>query len=405
MTDVVIAGGGIAGSALAILLGRAGFIVEIFERGKFPKEKPCGEGLMPAGVAVLERLGVSDTVGGTPFYGVRYHAGDLVAAGRFPNTAGVPAVGLGQRRRHLDHALFAAAAATPNVRAHTGTRVEAPLLEQGRVNGLLVEGEPRRAKLVVAADGVHSHLRQSLGLDTPPRRKRFGVRAHFRLALGQAQPPWVDVFLGRGHELYVTPLPGGEILVAGLADARPLGAPIEQAFRRWRLAEAELAARLDGAEQVSELQCISPLSGRARAGVAPGAVLLGDAAGFLDPITGGGMSQALMSAELLAEFLCESPERLDDWLAAFDRQRRVMLRDYAALTQAVLWLADRQMLLRGALRLLRNFPGLFSHFIGVAGGVRRLTGFSAVRRRQANRKQTPRLSIERNAPLRNSPPA
>jgi 2-polyprenyl-6-methoxyphenol hydroxylase-like FAD-dependent oxidoreductase len=405
MTDVVIAGGGIAGSALAILLGRAGFTVEIFESGKFPKEKPCGEGLMPAGVGVLERLGVAETVGGTPFYGVRYHSGDLVAAGRFPHTAGISAVGLGQRRRQLDRALFSAAVATPNVRAHTGTRVEAPLLEQGRVAGLLVQGEPRRARLVVAADGVHSRLRQSLGLDTPPRRKRFGVRTHFRLAPEQAQPPWVDVFLARGHELYVTPLPGGEILVAGLADAGPLGEPIERTFRRWRLAEPELAARLEGAEQVSELQCISPLSGRARAGVVPGAVLLGDAAGFLDPITGGGMSQALMSAELLAEFYCDSPERVDDWLATFDRQRRAMLHDYAALTQAVLWLADRPMLARGALRILRNFPTLFSHLIGVAGGVRRLTGFSAVRRKSVNRKQTLRPSLERAAPLHNSPPA
>ena len=60
MTDVLIAGGGIAGSALAILLRRAGLSVELFERGHFPREKACGEGLMPAGVAVLERLGLAD---------------------------------------------------------------------------------------------------------------------------------------------------------------------------------------------------------------------------------------------------------------------------------------------------------------------------------------------------------
>src|SRR5215471_8789653 len=76
MTDVLIVGGGIAGSALAILLGRQGLSVELFERGRFPKEKACGEGLMPAGVGVLERLGVAEAVGGAPFYGVRYHFGD-----------------------------------------------------------------------------------------------------------------------------------------------------------------------------------------------------------------------------------------------------------------------------------------------------------------------------------------
>ncbi len=88
MADVLIAGGGIAGASLAIMLGRAGLAVDLFERGHFPKEKACGEGLMPAGVAVLERIGLADTVGGTPFYGVRYYAGQRVAEGRFPQGSG-----------------------------------------------------------------------------------------------------------------------------------------------------------------------------------------------------------------------------------------------------------------------------------------------------------------------------
>src|SRR6059058_463096 len=99
MTDVLIAGAGIAGSALAIMLGRAGLTVELFERGSFPREKPCGEGLMPAGVAVLERLGIADAVGGAPFYGVRYYAAGLVAEGRFPAVGGETATGRGQRDR------------------------------------------------------------------------------------------------------------------------------------------------------------------------------------------------------------------------------------------------------------------------------------------------------------------
>src|SRR5262245_3292636 len=72
MADVLI-----AGSALAVLLGRAGLEVELFERGVFPKEKPCGEGLMPAGVGMLERHSLAEVVGGAPFWGVRYAAGFL----------------------------------------------------------------------------------------------------------------------------------------------------------------------------------------------------------------------------------------------------------------------------------------------------------------------------------------
>lgn len=84
MTDVLIAGGGIAGSALAIGLGQRGLSVEVFERASFPREKPCGEGLMPAGVASLERLGVPVINEGLEFVGIRYWYGKRVAEGRLP---------------------------------------------------------------------------------------------------------------------------------------------------------------------------------------------------------------------------------------------------------------------------------------------------------------------------------
>jgi len=371
MTDVLIAGGGIAGSALAIMLGRAGLTVELFERGEFPRDKPCGEGLMPGGVEVLERLGLADSVGGAPFYGVRYYADSLVAEGRFPATPGTPLAGRGQRRRQLDQALFAAAAATPGVAAHVDRPVEAPLWEHGRVAGLIVAGEHWRAPLVVAADGARSQLRRQLCLDgTPPRRWRVGVRAHFRLAPSQTQPAWVEIFLGRGYELYVTPLPAGEILVAGLAERSCLVGAAEACLRRWIAMHPVLCERLRGAEQCSRVAGMSPLALRARAGVAPGVVLLGDAAGALDPITGGGMAQALLTAELLAHYVIQHGEHNNGWLPAYDRARSTLLRDVQFLTQCVLALAGHPWLARQALRLLKGCPGLFSRLLAVATSVR-----------------------------------
>lgn len=257
MVDVLIAGGGVAGSTLAILLGRCGFSVELFEQSHFPREKPCGEGLMPAGVAVLERLGLAEAVGGAPFYGVRYHFDKYTAEGSFPRASGIPIAGRGQRRKHIDRVLFETAAATPGVKAHTGARVEVPLCEKGRVTGVLVDGEPLRARLVVAADGVHSRIRYHLRLNAESPRKRFGIRVHYQLGKGQEQPPWVDVLLASGHELYITPLPDREVLVAGLTDIGHLQDPIHKTFQRWIFAQPLLASRLEGAAQISPPMCTS----------------------------------------------------------------------------------------------------------------------------------------------------
>ncbi|MFN3432082.1 MAG: NAD(P)/FAD-dependent oxidoreductase, partial [Candidatus Sericytochromatia bacterium] len=110
MADVLIVGAGPAGASLAVHLGRAGHEVVLFDKARFPRDKACGEGLMPSGVGALRRLGLFDALeGGAPFWGVRYHAGGRQATGRFPQAAGVPNFGLGQRRLALDERLAIAA--------------------------------------------------------------------------------------------------------------------------------------------------------------------------------------------------------------------------------------------------------------------------------------------------------
>ena len=173
----------------------------------------------------------------------------------------------------------------------------------------------------------------------------------------------------------MTPLPNRELLVAALADNGALREPIEQAFRRWWCFEPILASRLEGAEEITPLLCTAPLAGRARCGVAPGLVLLGDAAGFLDPITGGGMTQALMTAELLAKYVRRDFGGADDWLGDFERERRRMLHDYRVLTQMVLWLAEHPNLAQHLIAALRVVPSILSHLIGVSGGMKPLFGF------------------------------
>lgn len=374
MADVVIAGAGPAGASLAVMLGRAGLAVELYDARRFPREKPCGEGMQPSGVAVLERLGLADAVGGSRLERLRYHGFGLSAESAFPAPKGGAApTMLAQRRLRLDEVLVAAARATPGVRVFEDAAVEGAVLERGRAVGLGVGGEIRRAGLVVGADGISSRVRRSLGLDGPPRRaRRVGVRAHFRLAPGKAASTRLEIFLGSRHELYVAPLPDGEVLVAALADGAALGGKARDALARWIADEPLLRDLLDGATPLTDVAGRMPVAGRARAGFAPGAALLGDAASATDPLTAGGLAHALVTAERLAAYV---PRILADsdggerWLARFDAERRRLLRAPTWLTGALLAIVSRPRLARATLRVMRAQPRLMRRLMGVAAGI------------------------------------
>jgi 2-polyprenyl-6-methoxyphenol hydroxylase-like FAD-dependent oxidoreductase len=346
------------------MLGRKGLAVQLFEKVRFPREKPCGEGLMPDGVAVLQRLGLLAAVGGCPFYGVRFHFEGRVTQARAPNIIHFRSPGRGQRRRVLDQILLSTAAATPGVQVHTGTPVDGPIVEKGTVVGLKVGGQELRAPLLIGADGANSTIREQLRLNGTAGRDRFGIRAHFRLPDRTVEVPWVELFVGLGHEIYVTPLPERQIAVAILANS-DTGGHLHPATNFVNLCSTfpVLAARLDGAEQITPVIGASPLSRGARAGVTRGAVLLGDAAGALDPIAGTGMTQALITAELLADHIAHRRGSDWTWLRSFEHGRRSMLWGHRVLTQVLLWLSQRPRLATRVLiapgrcsLLLRSLP-------------------------------------------------
>jgi flavin-dependent dehydrogenase len=328
------------------MLGRSGLAVHLFEKTLFPREKPCGEGLMPAGVAVLQRWGLDALVGGCPFYGVRFYFGQGSTTRTGYKTFRFQSAGLGQRRIVLDQALISCAAATPGVRVHTGVRVDGLITERGTVKGLRVTGQEYRAPLVVAADGAHSIIRKQLGLDDRVKRERLGVRAHFRLADAKAQAPWVEVFIGNKIEVYATPLPNREISVALLAKVGTFRGNTTAEFLSLCRSFPALADRLEGAQQITRLMGAMPISGNTRHGATPGAVLLGDAAGYADPVTGTGMTQALITAELLTKHFARRKEVDATCLWSFEQQRRAILAKYRTMARIALWLSQKPNLAR-----------------------------------------------------------
>ncbi len=339
MIDVLVVGGGPAGLATAIRCAQADLQVTVAEPRAAPIDKACGEGLMPAAVARLRAIGVDPP--GLPLRGIRYLDPGHRADAHFRSGHG-----LGVRRTALHAALAqrAAALAIPVL----PVRVTGLVQHADRVSAAGIE-----ARYLVAADGLHSPIRRACALGAPPaRHRRFGVRRHYRMA------PWsdlVEVYWAPGAEAYVTPvaddLVGVAMLGAGRGDFDT------------RLADfPALAQRLALAEPSGGDRGAGPLRQDVRRRVCANVLLVGDAAGYLDALTGEGISVALAQAAALAE--CLRAGRAADYEQAW---RRVS-RKSRLLTAGLLWSRHRRVLAPRIVPAAQTLPWLFTSIVNQVAG-------------------------------------
>lgn len=360
--EVVIVGGGLAGSATAIHLARLGHRVIVLERATGVRDKVCGEGLMPHGVAALARLGVVPP-GGRPFLGIGWTADGVTAVGRFPG--GTP--GLGMRRSRLDEVLLAAAAAEPGVTVRTGVTVRGIAVGADGVTAR-TSTDPVRGRLLIGADGLHSQVRRWAGLEREARgRRRYGIRGHLALADGVPDPDRVEVELCDDAELYVTPVGPGEVNVAVLCEddaARGLKGDAPAGFRRF-LDGSSWRERLRG--EPDDVRVCGPLRREATDVVAERILLVGDAAGFVDGITGEGMSTSLGASEIAADVVSASL-RDGSGLRPYAVRRAALTRDSNRLTELILWGIRHRWLARRVVRNLARHPSLFDQLLAIETG-------------------------------------
>jgi flavin-dependent dehydrogenase len=319
-----------AGLATAVHAARAGLEVVVAEPRPTPIDKACGEGLMPGAVRALAQLGV--TVGGAPLRGIRYLDDRHRAEALF---AAEP--GRGVRRTEL-HAALALRA------EHLGVRVLPLRVGEIRQDERSVTAAGITARYLAAADGLHSPIRRRLALDRPdPAPARFGLRRHF------ATEPWTDrveVHWSPGAEAYVTPLGPGLVGVAVLTTDR---GPFDAHLSRF----PQLARRLPGSAATA-VRGAGPLRQRVRSRVAGRVLLVGDAAGYIDALTGEGIALALAAAaELVRCVRADRPGAYEQaWLRVSRRHR--------LLTDALLW-ARRQPALAGRIvPAATRLPAVFS---------------------------------------------
>ncbi|MFD3534180.1 NAD(P)/FAD-dependent oxidoreductase [Streptomyces sp. NPDC058664] len=336
--DLIIVGGGPAGLATALYAARAGFDTVVAEPRRAPVDKACGEGLMPGAVRTLTSLGLE--IPGHPLAGIRYVQGSRQVQAAFRRGPG-----LGVRRTGLHDVLHGAvlAAGVPVLPLRVGE-------VRQDTTGVTLPGTGLRAKWLVAADGLHSPVRRSLGLCAgSPQRPRYGLRRHY------AVPPWspyVEVHCGRHGEAYVTPLGPQLVGIALLTDRRaPFGAQLERF--------PELAARLPAERAVTAVRGAGPLRQKARTRFHGRVLLVGDAAGYVDALTGEGISLALTGAGALVDNVRRgTPDRYEsDWNRATRRHR--------LLTELLVRVRQQRVLAPLVVPAAARMPSVFTAVVNV----------------------------------------
>jgi flavin-dependent dehydrogenase len=341
VVDVVIGGAGPAGLMAAIEAVGAGLSVLVLDPRAGVIDKACGEGIMPAGVVMLAERGIHPE--GIRFSGVEYvDASDpkLRAAGHFRGSSA-----LGVRRTEL-HRAMKQRAATCGVRL----RQEKVTSFEARRSEVLVNGE-LVCRWLIGADGLHSQIRRALGVEHPRRGPaRLAIRRHF------ARAPWsdrVEVHFGANAEAYVTPVGPDVVGVAILFEAEAEEMTSARHYGRLLEQFPALARRLEGCGAASTVRGAGPFEQRVDRRVVGNVLLVGDAAGYVDPLTGEGIALGLASALAAVRSIVEgAPESYEA------RWRQLSRRSFAA-TSALLAITRRARLRKALLRTARAFPVLF----------------------------------------------
>jgi menaquinone-9 beta-reductase len=347
--DVFIIGGGPAGLATAIAARRRGLSVVLADGTVPPIDKPCGEGLMPDGVEALHHLGITIPEGQAyPFRGIRFVSDGTKAEAEFPR-----GTAYGIRRTDLHRAMLDHAAAC-------GVQ----MLWQAAVTGLhpegaLVAGELVRARWVVGADGTSSRVRSWAKLDrhdldeTPEKNLRFAFRRHYRVA------PWtgfMELHWGRHRQVYVTPVSREEVCVALISSSQKLR--LDDGLGEF----PDLCSRLENAELASGERGAITITRRLRRVYRGQTVLVGDASGGVDAITGEGLCLTFRQAALLGDCLASGD------LARYQKGHRTLIRRPALMARMMLFMARHSHLRQRTMQVFQSSPRSFAGMLAMHVG-------------------------------------
>jgi len=363
--EVAVVGAGPAGAAAALFAARRGHRVVVFDKQAFPRDKPCGEGLMPGGRPALRELGLEDAIvsgGAPPLQGIQFGlAGQPPVAVPFPEHGGEQA-GLGIRRLTFDARLVDALGRDSHIQFHPQTEARDIRRGDGGIASVITAAGEVRARVVVVADGLRSPLRHRLGWTVGPRPPyRYGIVAHW--TMDAPVDPWVRITFDHGLEVYEGPVAGNQRMVGLLCyqdRMREFGGRLEA--RYGEIARA-LRPALRDADLVGSVSAVGPFWHHASTVAQDGVFLIGDAAGFTDPITGEGIAAGLRQARAFAAALeSVNPER------TYRQAHRRLTKDPRRVAALFLRLSRTPALVERAMRSHERAPQTLTTLLGIGFG-------------------------------------
>jgi flavin-dependent dehydrogenase len=307
MLDVLVVGAGPAGAVAATVLARAGVRVRIVDRATFPRDKLCGDTINPGTLALLRRLRMAPMLedAGLPVEGMRVTAGNgVTVTGRYPDGA----QGCAILRRDFDWLVLQDALAA-GADFDPGTHVRTATIDSTVVTGVSAVGRggfPKTipARVTIAADGRRSTLAFGLGLSHHPRSpRRWAIGGYFERAATPDAGTIGEMHIRARRYIGVAPVPGG---LTNVCLVKSFGAPDPRLRDPAALLRGELggdpilADRFANAHLVGRPAVLGPLAVDVEPSDRDGLLLAGDAAGFIDPMTGDGLRFAVRGGELAA---------------------------------------------------------------------------------------------------------